>query len=465
MNRRKFSILGATGLAAMSAGLGNIRPARAAADPGLLKTTLTPFGAERAGNAAGTIPAWTGGLTELPPGWDGSQGVMPDFFANDAKLFSIDSSNVEQYKDKLAIGTVLMIQKYGLRLDVYPTHRTQSAPQWVYDNAATNVTTAQNDPHGAKYGFLNAYGAPPFPIPDQDPAVAGAQLMWNHAVQWQGTAYTRTMGNFLVDSTGAVILADQQKEHAYYLYYIQGKTAADYQGLYGKYYVEHQGPASLEGQIAIDWAPTNTYATPDRVWTYLPGQGRMRASPDLEYDTPAPSFSDYANQDEYDVFLGALDRYDWKLLGKQEMFIPYNNNKAGLATVAQAHLPHFLNPDVVRWELHRVWVIDAVVAPGKRNVLAHRRLYLDEDTYAAALGDSWDAQGNYWRHCNTLMMNRPDYPAGALFGALANYDLQAGHYLTSTGQWNEAPFNTPVNFAVPPVEIFNPRTMAALAQY
>ena len=30
---------------------------------------LTPSGAEKAGNADGTIPAWTGGLTEAPAGF------------------------------------------------------------------------------------------------------------------------------------------------------------------------------------------------------------------------------------------------------------------------------------------------------------------------------------------------------------------------------------------------------------
>jgi hypothetical protein len=465
MNRRKFGILGASSLIAMLAYLGKARPARASADPNLLNTTLTPFGAERAGNPEGTIPAWTGGLTELPPGWDGTQGLMPDFFADDKKLFSIDASNMDQYKDKLAEGTMLMMRKYGFRIDVYPTHRTQSAPQWVYDNTAINVTAAIPDPHGVKYGFTGGYGGPPFPIPDTDPSIAGAQLMWNHATPWQGQWFTRCMGNFLVDSTGSLILADQQKEHAIFLYYLKGKTVADYEGLYAKYLIEHQGPASLQGQEAIDWFPTNTFSVSDRVWSYLPGQGRMREDPNLEYDTPAPSFADYANQDEYNIMNGALDRYDWKLLGKKEMFIPYNNNKAALATAEEAHLPHFLDPDIIRWELHRVWVVDAVVSPGKRNVLAHRRFYLDEDTYAASLGDSWDAQGNYWRHGNTLMMNRPDYPAGALFGALAMYDLQAGHYLTSTGQWNETPYNAPVDFSQPEMQIFNPRTMAAQAQY
>ncbi len=465
MNRRKFGIMGASSLAALSAYMGGIRPALAAADPNLLKTTLMPMGGERAGNADGSIPAWNGGLTQIPTGWKPSDGLMPDFFADDKKLYSVDASNMEQYADKLAEGTKLMMQKYGFRIDVYPTHRTASAPQWVYDNIATNVTAAATVPKGAKYGFTGAFGGVPFPILDKDPAVAGAQAMWNHATLWQGQAWTRAQANYLVDSTGHLTLAAGYKQYADFLYYLKGGTVADYKGLYAKYFVKFLAPASMVGQESIDWFPTNMLQTPERVWSYLPGQGRMREDPNLTYDTPAPSFDDYANSDEYDIFYGALDRYDWKLVGKKEMLVPYNNNKLYHATAQEGHMKHFLNPDLVRWELHRVWVIDAVVAPGKRNVLHHRRIYLDEDTWTACLGDSWDAQGNYWRHGTTTIENRPDIPAGALFSTCALYDLQANHYLTEVGIWNQAPYNQEVVLGIPPLQLFNPQAMAAQAQY
>jgi hypothetical protein len=465
MNRRKFGILGASSMAALSVGLGDVRPARAAVNAGLLKTTLTPFGADRAGNADGTIPAWTGGMAEVPSGVTPGQGLMPDFFANDAKLISIDASNMEQYKDKLAEGTMLMMQKYGLRIDVYPTHRTASAPQWVYDNIYKNATSATLDPHGAKYGFGGAYGGIPFPILDPDPSVAGAQVMWNHAVVWQGTGYTRAGANYIVDSNGVLTLAAGYSIATIFDYYQPDKTIADYQGYSSKAFVSFNGPASLVGEEAVTWSATNTLQTQDHTWGYIPGEGRVRETPDLYYDTPAPSFDDYANSDEYEVFGGALDRYDWTLVGKKEMYIPYNNNKLLFATPEQGHQPHFINPDYVRWELHRCWVVDAVVSPGQRNVLHHRRFYIDEDAWNIGVGDSWDAQGNYWHHGMLFIENRPDIPAGAKYTTTAVFDLQFNRYLTNAGNWNVAPYNGPMTIGNPPLDLFDPRTMASQNQF
>ena len=51
-----------------------------------LKTTLTPMGAERAGNKEGTIPAWTGGYTTPVPGFKNG-GRRGDPFASDKPLF------------------------------------------------------------------------------------------------------------------------------------------------------------------------------------------------------------------------------------------------------------------------------------------------------------------------------------------------------------------------------------------
>ena len=466
MNRRNFAIMGATSLGALATYLNAARPAMAAVDPNQLKTVLTPLGGERAGNADGSIPAWTGGLTEMPPGWNPNvNGLMPDFFASDAKLLSVDSSNMAQHQDRLSIGTMEMMKAYGYRIDVYPTHRTAATPQWVYDNTYQNVLAAQMNKNGAKYGFTGAYGGVPFPILDPDSAIAGAQAVWNHQTRWQGAAVTRNAANYVVDGSGTLTLSSGQRSYARYPYYTKGGSASTYDGLYIQSYTKYIAPANEVGQEFLDYQPTNMYSSPERVWAYMPGQGRVRAEPDMTYDTPAPGLSGYINQDEYDIFRGAMDRYDWKLIGKKEIYVPYNNNKLYLATSQQGHGRHFINPDYLRWELHRVWIVEATLAPGERNVMAKRRLYLDEDTWTVLLGDTWDAQGNYWHFGVTTMENRPDYPAGALIGTTIIADLQANHYLSCVGFWNESPYNQPVLLDVPPAQLFDPRNMAAQAQF
>ena len=139
MKRREFGLLAGTSLATAGA----VRPAMAqsAPDPSLLTTTLTPYGAERAGNADGSIPAWTGGWTAPPTAPDQTIDV-PLPFAGEAMLYTVDASNLSQYQNLVTPGLQAMITKYGFSLQVFPTHRTAAAPQYVYDNISKNVTRA-----------------------------------------------------------------------------------------------------------------------------------------------------------------------------------------------------------------------------------------------------------------------------------------------------------------------------------
>src|SRR5512140_1805085 len=99
-----------------------------AADLAKLGTTLTPVGAEKAGNAAGTIPAWDGGITKPPAGYQPG-GHYPDPFAGDKPLFTITGQNLDQYKANLSEGQVAMLKKYpDWKMNVYPSHRTASFP-------------------------------------------------------------------------------------------------------------------------------------------------------------------------------------------------------------------------------------------------------------------------------------------------------------------------------------------------
>src|SRR5579871_5461424 len=127
---------------APGAGQGEAFAAVTAEEAAMLRTSLTPFGAERAANKEGSIPAWEGGYTKVPEGYKSGQ-PRPDPFAGEKPLFSIDGKNVEQHAGKLAEGVTLMLKKYpSFRADVYPTHRTAAAPQWVYDNTLRNATRA-----------------------------------------------------------------------------------------------------------------------------------------------------------------------------------------------------------------------------------------------------------------------------------------------------------------------------------
>jgi len=437
------------------------------ADPSLLTTTLTPMGSERAGNAAGTIPAWTGGLKEIPPGfdWDPNKTLPPDFFASDAMLYEVNGANMAQYADLLTEGLQALIKSKGFYMKVYPTHRTQALPQWIYDNIALNVTrTTPQDPSDWRAGYNGAYGGYPFPIPASgDPFAAGAQIAFNNEARWNGSFQSLTTADY-TNANGAPVLAEAARLHYNYPFYDPAGSPATYAGYYYNVELTEFGPATAAGDQAVGRQSGNTTRFPDQSWELFPGQARVRMTPNLLYDTPTSYTDGIINYDEYFGFSGPLDKYDFKLLGKKEMLIPYNNNKVYTGQSAALHTANFFDPEYIRWELHRVWVVELTLHPGKRNVLARRMLYVDEDTWQCGVADAWDGGGNILRVHYTLNTNFPNLP-GTIFADSIAYNLQTGQYVSTGGSFADAPFNEPWTFTAVPPSTFEPESMAAASSY
>jgi hypothetical protein len=422
-----------------------------------LKTTLTPMGAERAGNKEGTIPAWTGGYTTPDPNFKG--GKRSDPFPGDKPLFTITAKNMDQYAAKLDDGTKAMLKKYpDYRLDVYQTRRTEAAPQWVYDNTYKNALRGQivNLPSGPTAEHI--FGGVPFPIPK-----TGAEVMWNLRLQWSGSDIDVVGTQYMVTSDGrAVLTSDNIGQEAYpYFYKELGSPEAyekKYDGNYWSIRLVTTAPAirageAITGRQAQDDDKTHT-------WVYLTGQRRVRMLPNPCCDTPSPAMAGLMSFDELDVFGGRMDRFNWKLLGKQEMYIPYNCNRSMLPTKDSAVIgKHFLNPDLVRWELHRVWVVEATLKPGHRHPAARSLYYVDEDSWEGALGDRWDAKGRLWKQLWTLSEVIPDLPG--------NIPVTFGFYDMTSSSWYVANLmnEKPVQYAFPkthyPERIFTPDAMAS----
>lgn len=358
-----------------------------------LKGPLTPFGAERAGNKEGTIPTWEGGYSKVPAGYKSGE-ARSDPFANEKPLYSISAKNMDQYADKLSEGVKALLKKNpdSFRLDVYPTHRTAGAPQWVYDNTFKNATRAKTTEGGN--WVEGAYGGIPFPIPKD-----GFEAMHNHRLKWLGESTTLNFQNYMGTADGKRVFVSRGHNKLQYPYYDKNGSLEKYNGIYQQWHVIQTDPPFKSGEqfIILDYSDK-----PRQAWQYLTGQRRVRKAPTIGYDTPNDVNSGQEYWDEAYVFLSALDRYDWKLVGKKEVYIPYNNNKYHQKSADERLMAHHLNPGAVRWELHRLWVVEATVAPGKRHVVPKRRFYLDEDTWGAVLADGWDAQGQLWRTSMSL---------------------------------------------------------------
>ncbi len=405
-----------------------------------LKSSLTPLGAERAGNREDTIPAWTGGLTQAPPGF--KQGdARPDFFAAETPILSINAKNMAQHEGKLTDGVKALMKKYPeYHINVYPTHRTAAAPQWVYDNTFKNATRARLVDGG--HGTESAYGGIPFPIPAN-----GYEVIQNHRLAWTGTYAQMPLRVWVVTADGRRALASggiQTFRNPYYDPQGSIETFDGYSRM-GKFAATE--PGSKAGEAIFGHDPLN--ASKSRgVWQYLVGQRRVRKAPSISYDTPDSVTSSIGLFDEAFMLLGPIDKHELKLLGKREIYIPYNNNRAAVAKVAELVTPKTLNPSLVRWELHRVWEVEATLLPGKRHVVPRRKYYVDEDTWQIILIDGWDAKGELWRTHFTLTLLAPDIPAllgNVLWGG---YDLESGAYYLNMAS-NELPSQYKVVQAIP----------------
>ncbi|AOS46017.1 hypothetical protein Verru16b_03111 [Lacunisphaera limnophila] len=400
-----------------------------AADPARLGADLTPLGGEIAGNADGSIPAWTGGLTAAPAGFQpGSH--HPDPFAGETPLFTITADNAAQYADKLTAGQQALLKAYPgtYKLPVYRSHRTASNPQSVYDATKKYATTAALTEGGN--GISGCVLGIPFTQP-----TTGLEVIWNHLVRYRGIAAERFIGQAAPQRDGSYNLV--QFEDEFLFNYCRDdipqeqllKELAEQNVLiYFKQAVT--APARLAGSILVVHETMDQVKEKRRAWIYNAGQRRVRLAPSVEYDNPGTASDGMRTSDQFDMFNGATDRYDWKLVGKKEMYVPYNSYRLHSGDVKTADIikPLHINQDLTRYELHRVWVVEATLKPGTNHVYSRRTFYIDEDSWQAVAVDQYDGRGQLWRASEAHCINY--YDAQIFWSTLeVHTDLLAGRYL------------------------------------
>lgn len=401
---RRFTLALATLLSAATA--------RAAPDPAtLLRGPLTPYGAERAGNRDGTIPAWTGAVTPADPA------------GTEAPARVLDAAAATAERDRLPEGALALFRKYSdYRMRIYPTHRTGVAPARVYDAISANATRAHAAPEGISYGITGAAGGIPFPLPQN-----GTEIIWNHLLAFWGVAREAHVSTYIATGDGTIEQSAAYSEVTDFPYYEPGATPQAVGPYYFKTRRLQTAPPSLVGEAYIAWQPLNTAQNNYVAWRYLPGEHRVRKAPSLSYDTPDADASGYEELDDYYLFFGGPDRYDFRLLGKRDMYVPYNNDRLNAADPRSVMGRQHANQDALRYELHRVWVVDGTLAPGKHHVAPHRRFYIDEDTWLIVYSEAWDDDGHLWKFGQATMTLRPEIPA-VIIGAQFIYDLLQGGY-------------------------------------
>lgn len=397
-----------------------------------LGTTLTPWGAIKAGNADGTIPEYTGGLNKPPANYDPKRpGWRPDPFASDKVLVRIDAKNMEQYKARLTPGTMEMMRKYpDYYINVFQSRRTAAYPQDVLDNSVKNATrcATTNGDLGLDTSKGCGFGIP-FPLPK-----SGLEVMWNHDARFRPTFMGRNAWVSYVKPNGEVVITAKGHTYKDYGFYDKSKEKPDTSLTFR---MEYFGPTRLAGMHTM-WHDM-LEDSERRSWTYQPATRRVRLSPDSAADTPISAAGGAMVYDEDQLFSGKKDRFEWKLVGRKEVYIPYNNFRVfypeeGGCTHEKRHATtRFMNPECVRWELHRVWHVEGTLKDGKRHVYSKRDIYVDEDSYSDGIAESYDKAGNLYRA--NLQLGAPAYevPSPSI---TENYvvDVVSGVYMTNIAQ-------------------------------
>ncbi len=387
-----------------------------------LGTNLTGVGAEMAGNADGSIPAYKGGLTTPPASFKPGDSMRPDPFADEKPLLVIDGKNVDQYKGLLTATTVELAKRYPTyRIDVYPTHRTVSLPQAVLANSLKNATDAKSLNGGLSID--NVLPGVPFPIPQ-----SGSEAMWNHLLRYLGTNINTKYDSWNVDAAGVPTLSTTAVAFMNYPIYENMSKLITSTDIFYQMKLYYTGPARRAGEAIMLKDSADPLTQPRKAWQYLPGQRRVKLAPDLAYDTPNPGTAGANTYDDTFVFNGALDRFDWKLVGKQEMIVPYNTYKLTYAQDSKVlTTPNHIAPDYVRWEKHRVWVVEGTVKTGARHIYHKRRFYLDEDSWIALASDQYDSSGKLYRGAFTFLSQSYDKQTPDTSPFMI-YDLVGGNY-------------------------------------
>ncbi len=403
-----------------------------------LGETLTPVGAEKAGNADGTIPEWTPAAR---------RGPLSGEYPNDPKidgekpLFAITKANLEEYRDKLTRGHQYLLETFDTyKMNVYPSHRVVSWPDEIYAATKENATSCEmigvDSPDNCKQGF-------PFPIPQ-----TGAEPMWNHKLKWRGENATRYNNQMIVQTSGDYQLTKIVEDVTFGYASIKNPVPLTKDsGEFLRYLSKTVAPPRLAGTYILVHEKAGTGAGGRQAWLYSPGLKRIRRAPTVCCDNPYEGTDGHQFYDQVDMFNGVLERYDWKLLGKREMYVAYNSNKIAGNTIQYKDLvkPRHLNQDLPRYELHRVWVVESNIRPGTSHTFKKRVFYIDEDGWNIVAVDAYDNRDQLYQFQEGHLIFAHNIQASSTIPEVI-YHFNSGRYFITAAINEDKPYDLLTTF-------------------
>lgn len=387
---------------------------------------LTPIGAEKAGSGSG-VAAWTGkGINAKPllGGYDG--GALPNPFKSDKKLYTVSASNMNRYAKVISEGQKKMLETYPdtYRMNVYPSRRTCVFPDFVYKGAQRNAKVGKLIDGGN--GISEAFMASPFPIPS-----TGLEVVWNHTLRYRGLRLARDF-NYAAPTTQGNYTLSFTRDEIVFPFSDPQYTRAEDLGNISIYFVAYtSAPARRAGNVVLVHETLNMAKEGRKAWTYSPGTRRVRRAPNIAYDNPLTNGDGLGTSDQYDGYNGAPDRYNWTVVGKFEKLSQQNNYDAVLTTYTDLLKPGHANPDLMRYELRRQWVVEGNLKSNARHIYTKRVLRLDEDSWQITGGELYDGRGELWRvqEAGQAPDYRPHSQLCFTTGGEFVYDTLAGRYI------------------------------------
>jgi len=388
-----------------------------------LGADLTPLGSERAGNADGSIPAWTGGITSPPEGIGYEKGKhLPDPFAADKSLMRIDASNMEAHDAYLTRGQKALMAQYGSYfMDVYPSRRSCAQPEHVYEAAKRNAEIGELVADGN--GVAKAIMASPFPIPNN-----ALEIVWNHTLRYRGYKLQRQFTAIPVNQNGDYYEITVHDDAILRWSDPQKRAAEELDNISIYYLLQTKAPARSAGYVVLVQESLNMLVEARRAWTYSPGTRRVRRAPTIAYDNPGTNSDGITTSDSFGGYNGAPDRFDWTVRGRSEKYVAYNNYRRVLAPYKELVGKQHVNQSLMRYEKHRVWEVVGTLKENFRHVYGRRVFYIDEDTKGIVATEIYDGRGQLWRVQELGGGVQYELPLCGGSGDTV-YDLVVGRYL------------------------------------
>ncbi len=351
----------------------------------------TCIGAEKAGTPSGVAP-FSGKWLDSWPGMKNKRGYEPGPYAEEKPLFVITAQNMGQYADKLTDGQKALFKRYpeSFRMPIYASRRDFRVPDWVCDTVKKNAVSAELVHDGL--GTTGVTGGIPYPFP-----ASGQEAVWNMIQPYR--AWNESAVYDLADVYGNGSIAWGRQHLRTLSVANDPKARGAYQDQINAYYFEEEFlPPRDKGAINVGWVPNDFHNDRNQTWQYNPGTRRVRQAPDVGFDYPFPPAGLRTADDDY-LFQGNPERFNWKIVGKKEYYVPYNNFRSNDPSLKLGDMvkPNTVNPDYQRYELHRVWVVEAGLNPQFRHIYKRKVLYVDEDTWLSLWSEAYDGQGQLWR--------------------------------------------------------------------